>query len=487
MMKLNFEVAQTVDSSPVIVVDLDGTLTSVDTLHETVLQLHRTSPQAAIGLVQALRQGKAAFKRHVAQSLSLDGALLPLRQDLLEWLTEQHDLGRRIALVSAADQAFVDAVAAHLPFPVDAAIGSDGLANLSGEAKLARIREMVGDNFIYAGDAAVDLPIWRASQGAILVGRGTRFEKRLGDVPVVGRFPQAGSGALRAWLRALRLYQWPKNLLVFLPVLLAGPMAGIGDWGEAVLAFLMLSVLASAGYLINDLLDLAADRQHPTKRNRPFASGALPVAHGLAAVPGLLLVAVLLGLFLPAASLLVGFVYLCGTLAYSFFLKKVPMLDAIVLACLFTLRIVAGIVLMTLPWSFWLLTFSIFFFLSLALLKRFTELREVSQSPDRELRRRGYIIDDLTLLLSMGSSSGIAACVIFVMYLMEEQFSRSIYATPEWLWVILVLLLYWLGRVWQLAVRGHMNEDPLLFALRDRVSHLIGLGAIVFILLARTA
>jgi len=183
----------------------------------------------------------------------------------------------------------------------------------------------------------------------------------------------------------------------------------------------------------------------------------------------------------------VGFVYLCGTLAYSFFLKKVPMLDAIVLACLFTLRIVAGIVLMTLPWSFWLLTFSIFFFLSLALLKRFTELREVSQSPDRELRRRGYIIDDLTLLLSMGSSSGIAACVIFVMYLMEEQFSRSIYATPEWLWVILVLLLYWLGRVWQLAVRGHMNEDPLLFALRDRVSHLIGLGAIVFILLARTA
>ncbi|WP_191060165.1 UbiA family prenyltransferase, partial [Geminicoccus harenae] len=332
----------------------------------------------------------------------------------------------------------------------------------------------------------VDLPIWRASQGAILVGRGMRFEKRLGDVPVVGRFPQQ-SGPLQAWLRALRLYQWPKNLLVFLPVLLAGPMAGIDDWGEAVLAFLMLSVLASAGYLINDLLDLAADRQHPTKRNRPFASGALPVAHGVIAVPGLLVVAVLLGLFLPPASLLVGFVYLCGTLAYSFFLKKVPMLDAIVLACLFTLRIVAGIVLMTLPWSFWLLTFSMFFFLSLALLKRFTELREVSQSPDRELRRRGYTTDDLALLLSMGSSSGIAACVIFVMYLMEEQFSRSIYASPEWLWVILVLLLYWLGRVWQLAVRGHMNEDPLLFALRDRVSHLIGLGAIVFILLARAA
>ncbi len=470
---------------PAIVVDLDGTLTPVDTLHETVLQVYRT-PLAALSVLRSLRQGKAAFKRMVASSIVLDCQILPLRGDLLEWLAAEHEAGRQIVLVSAADQSIVDEIAARLPFPVEAAVGSDGQANLSGTAKLARIRDLVGDDFIYAGDAAVDLPIWRASRGAVLVGRGLRFERKLADVPIVGRFPPSTRG-LGAWLRALRLYQWPKNLLVLLPVMLAGPLAGLADWGEALLAFVMLCALASAGYLVNDLLDLAADRRHPTKCNRPFASGALPVAQGVAAVPLLLAVAIALGVFLPLASTVVGFAYLAGTLSYSFFLKKIPMLDAIVLACLFTLRVVAGIVLLPGPWSLWLLTFSMFFFLSLALLKRFTEVREVSLSPGRELKRRGYAMEDLTLLLSFGTSSAIAASVIFVVYLIEEQFSRSIYAAPEWLWVIFVLLLFWLGRVWHLAVRGQMNEDPLLFALRDRVSHVLAIGVMVIILLARHA
>jgi 4-hydroxybenzoate polyprenyltransferase len=249
----------------------------------------------------------------------------------------------------------------------------------------------------------------------------------------------------------------------------------------------MFCALASAGYVVNDLLDLAADRRHPIKRNRPFASGGIPAAHGVVAVAALLMAALALGAVLPVASTIVGMMYLGGTLGYSFLLKKVPMLDVIVLACLFTLRILAGIVLLDAPWSLWLLTFSMFFFLSLALVKRFTELREVSLSPERELRRRGYTAEDLPILLSLGTSTAIAATVIFVVYLIQEQFPRDIYAAPEWLWVNFILLLFWLGRIWHLAVRGRMNEDPLLFALKDRVSHGLGISVLIIILLARHA
>jgi 4-hydroxybenzoate polyprenyltransferase/phosphoserine phosphatase len=471
---------------PVLVVDLDGTLTLVDTLHESVLQMHRLPPALALAAMRSLRQGKAAFKRTVAGAVALEHDLLPLRPDLLEWLQAEHANGRRIVLVSAADQSIVDEVARRLPFQVEAAIGSDGLANLSGEAKLARIQEMVGRDFIYAGDAAVDLPIWRASRGAVLVGRGLKFERKLGDVPILARFPHA-NGRLATWIRALRVYQWPKNMLVFLPILLAGPLASWTDWIQGGMALAMLCLLASAGYMANDILDLAADRRHPTKRNRPFASGALPVAHGVVAIPLLLLGALGIGLFLPVASSLVGLTYLVGTLTYSMVLKKIAMLDTIVLAGLFTLRVIAGIVLLSVPWSFWLLTFSMFFFLSLAMVKRFTELREVSLQPERTMKRRGYSVEELPLLLSFGTSAAIAATVIFVVYLIEEQFSRNIYASPGWLWVIFVLLLFWLGRVWQLAVRGQMNEDPLIFALKDRLSHVIGLASLVIILLARHA
>jgi 4-hydroxybenzoate polyprenyltransferase/phosphoserine phosphatase len=474
------------DRSFVLVLDLDGTLTPVDTLHEAVLQLHRVPPVALWGVVRSLRAGKAAFKRSVAGVVALEHDLLPLRSDLVDWLSAEHAAGRRIVLVSAADQAIVDALARRLPFAVDAAIGSDGLANLSGEAKLARIRALVGPDFVYAGDAAVDLPIWQAAKGAVLVGGGLRFAHRIGQVPVLARFPHP-ERALPSWIRALRVYQWPKNLLVFLPVLLAGPLASGWDWVEAVLAVAMLCLLASAGYMANDLLDLSADRRHPVKRRRPFASGALPVAHGVLAIPILFGSAMLIGLALPLASTVLGLCYLAGTLTYSMVLKKIPILDTIVLACLFTLRVVGGIVLLALPWSFWLLTFSMFFFLSLALVKRFTELREVSLKPERSMSRRGYTVEELPLLLALGTGTAIASTVIFVVYLIEEQFSRSIYATPEWLWVIFVLLLFWLGRVWQLAVRGQMNEDPLIFALKDRLSHLMGAAIVVIILLARNA
>ncbi len=472
--------------SAVLVVDLDGTLTPVDTLHESVLQIYRLPPAMALAALRSLQQGKAAFKRTVADAVALEHDLLPLRPEFLEWLSAEHAAGRRIVLVSAADQSIVDEVARRLPFPVEAAIGSDGLANLSGEAKLARIQEMVGRDFIYAGDAAVDLPIWRASRGAVLVGRGLRYERQLTDIPILARFPHS-TGTIASWIRALRVYQWPKNLLVFLPILLAGPLASWWDWIEGGLALSMLCLLASAGYMANDILDLAADRRHPTKRNRPFASGALPVAHGVFAIPMLLLGALIIGLFLPIASSIVGLAYLSGTLTYSIVLKKIAILDTIVLAGLFTLRVVAGIVILSVPWSFWLLTFSMFFFLSLALVKRYTELREVSLRPERSMKRRGYSVEELPLLLSLGTSAAIASTVIFVVYLIEEQFSRNIYASPGWLWVIFVLLLFWLGRVWQLAVRGQMNEDPLIFALKDRLSHVMGAATLLIILLARHA
>ena len=468
-----------------LVLDLDGTLTPVDTLHETLLQFRRAPPAAVTAACAALFAGRAVFKRALARFAQPDPDLLPLRQDLLAWLERQHAAGRPILLISAADQSLVEKIAARLPFPVAGAIGSDGVANLKGEAKLARIRALLGDDFAYAGDSQADLPIFRAAKAVILAGRMTaRLAAALGPVPVLARFPDPPLD-LASLARTLRLQQWVKNLLLFLPLLLAGPLATPWEWLVAGLSFLMLGCLASAGYVVNDLLDLEADRRHRLKRRRPFASGAVPVAVGAALIPALLLAAALIAAFLPFESTIAATAYLAGTLGYSLAFKKKPVLDVLLIAGLFTIRVVLGIVVLGEPWSFWMLTFSMFFFFSLALVKRYAELFELVRRAGKDLPRRGYTEADLPLLLSLGTSAAIGAAVIFVVYLVQEEFSRALYRSPGWLWLVFPLLLYWICRIWQKAVQGRMLEDPLLFAFRDRVSYGIGLAVVVLILLAR--
>jgi 4-hydroxybenzoate polyprenyltransferase len=477
-------------AAPPLCVDLDGTLLRTDLLHEQVMRLARERPLALLSLPLWLRQGKAAVKRRVAGLVSLDLDTLPLNEPLVDHLAAERAKGRELALLSAADDSLVQAYAKRLGLFAWAK-GSDGSLNLAGARKLVAIREHYPDGrFAYAGNAPVDLAIWDRSASAVVAGEACR---RLGEVerraPVEASFPYGPAGSAeraRVWARALRPHQWAKNLLLFVPVLLAGPLAGWGDFLEAGLGFLIFGLLASAGYVINDLLDLEADRRHRTKRLRPFAAGDLPIREGVLGVAVLVLLAAALTALMPFAFAPAALAYFVGTLAYSLVLKREPMLDVLMLAGLFTVRVFAGAMVLAVPPSFWLLTFSMFLFLSLALVKRYAELAELARTRSAEtIPGRGYAPEELPLLLSVGGAAAVAANVILVIYLIDEKFPSGVYARPHWLWLIFPVLMFWLLRVWRLAVQGRMNEDPVLFAIRDRLS--LGLGAAVLglVLLAR--
>lgn len=478
-------------SSAPLCVDLDGTLLRTDLLHEQAMRLVRQRPLAVLMLpVWLLRGGKAALKRRMGDLVRLDLDALPMNQPLLDHLAAERARGRELALLSAADDGLVQVFARRLGLFAWAK-GSDGRLNLAGARKLVAIRERYGDGpFAYAGNAKVDLPIWGESAAAVVAGEACR---RLPEVrrlaPIEASFPYGADGTAgraRAWLKALRPHQWAKNLLLLAPVLLAGPLASPADFAEAALGFVVFGLLASAGYVVNDLLDLEADRHHRTKRLRPFAAGDLPIREGVLGALLLLALAGALLCLMPLPFVLAAVAYFAGTLAYSLVLKREPMLDVLALAGLFTVRVAAGAAVLATPLSFWLLTFSMFLFLSLALVKRYAELHELVRTQTaRAIPGRGYTLPELPLVLSLGVTTAVAANVIYLVYLIEEKFPSGLYTRPGWLWLVFPALTYWLMRVWRLAVLGRMHEDPVSFALRDRLS--LGLGAAVLglLLLAR--
>jgi 4-hydroxybenzoate polyprenyltransferase len=357
--------------------------------------------------------------------------------------------------------------------------GSNGIVNLSGDRKLEAIRARFGDDFAELGNDHVDLPIWRASKASLVVGSRSLRDKATAVTPLEAEFPGPG-GRLRAWRKGPRLHQWAKNALIFAPIALAGPMATPEEFAKGLLGFIVFGLLASVGYIINDLLDLPADRRHANKRYRPFAAGLLAPKAGVTGAALMLVAASLLMSVLGPAFTLAAVGYFVGTIAYSLKLKRKPMLDVLILAALFTVRVVAGTTLTVAPLSYWLITFSTFLFLSLALVKRYAELAD--QPPDDNTMResRGYSQLDAPLLLPFGAGSALASCLIFVVYLVEERFPSNIYGQPGWLWFVFPVLMYWLMRIWRLAVHGKMHQDPVLFALRDPVS--LALGAIVLVL-----
>lgn len=455
--------------APPLAVDLDGTLARSDTLHEGLLAYVRRDPATVHRLLPLLRRGKAAFKEEVCGGLGFDPGLLPYNQEVLEYLRAQKAEGRRIGLFTAADQSIAEAVAKHLGL-FDVVRGSDGTTNLSGAAKAEAIREEFGDRFAYAGDSASDRPVFDRAEQVVLVGPAARLAASLpADRRVEAVFPVRRAG-LQVWAKALRLHHWPKNLLVFVaPVL--GFQFSADVAAHSVVLFVLLGMLASATYLVNDLFDLAADRQHPKKRHRPLASGAIAARDGAAAAVLLTSTALGLGLLLlPPAGNLVLCAYLAITLAYSFVLKRQPFLDVTVLAGLFTLRVLGGNLVVPTPVSAWLLTFSMLLFLGLAMIKRYAELDRVLASGGDGVVSRGYTGRDLPLLLAAGVGSGFAAVVIFMIYLINDQYPREVYGNPGLLWAMLPLILIWTLRMWHLTVHGRMDEDPVVFALKDRAS-----------------
>lgn len=438
-------------------------LLGTDPRAELLLALLRRRPWALLGW---LAHGRPEPLARLAATLGvrLDPSLLPLEPGIEARLRAEATAGRRIRVVAGDDPELAQGLAARLGPGVEVVDGPPGeepFTLLVGPGTPASL---------VAAAAALVLPADALPPPGALA-------------PVEARIDRPRRG-MRPWARALRLHQWAKNLLVLVPLLLAAPLATSGDLGRALLAFLTMGLLASAGYLVNDLLDLEADRRHPTKRTRPLAAGTLPLAAGRAAVPILLLAAAFLAALLPAAFAPVALAYLVFTLAYSLRLKHVPLLDVLVLAGLFALRVLAGAEVIEAPLSYWLLTFAMFFFLSLALVKRHAELGQLAAAGGDDLVDRGYRTADLPLLLTTGLASGIAATVIFVVYLVAEQFPRALYARPGWLWLVFPTLLLWLLRTWRLTLHGRMNQDPVLFALTDRPSLAMGALVLACLLLA---
>jgi 4-hydroxybenzoate polyprenyltransferase/phosphoserine phosphatase len=452
-------------------VDLDGTLVSSDTLSEEMLLLLRQRPWLALLTPLWLLGGRARFKRSLASRVRLSPESLPYRRQLLDALRESRAHGRKLVLATAADRTVADAVARHLEL-FDDIHASDGEKNLKATHKRDALVASYGERgFDYIGDSSADEAIFRAAERGYLVGassRATRLAHELSNVKLISRRPNV----LVALLRELRLHQWAKNALLVLPVLLSpsGPTVPVLALG--VLSALTFSLCASAGYVVNDLLDIEADRAHQSKLKRPFASGALQVILG----PPLFFALVFASFGLSFTFLPLGFsamllLYFVGTLSYSFYLKRLLLLDVLVLAGLYTHRILSGGIATGVKVSAWLLGFSMFFFTSLAFAKRYVELRALTG--DDKVKNRGYYRTDVAVVTSMGTASGYIAALVFVLYV-DGPTVRAVYREPLLLWLILPVLLYWLGRLWLLAGRGRMQEDPVKFALKDPVSLLCG-------------
>lgn len=449
-----------------IVVDLDGTLTTSDTLIESLVKLIKASPSSLLCIPFWLSRGRAGFKDAVAQRVSLSAAHLPYHKEFLSYLRLQKDEGRRIILATAAHKTIAQSVSDHIGL-FDAVLATEQGVNLKSAAKLKSIQDKIGADFVYAGDSPADIPIWKSAKAAILVGASPRLAAAVrSQVSVAHEFPKEKTG-IKIWLRAIRIHQWLKNVLLFVPLLTAFSFLDITNLSTVLVAFLAFSLAASATYIVNDLWDLESDRVHPRKRERPLASGRIPIVKAVMAAAGMLLLG--LGLALAISKLFFAMLlfYLAITSVYSWSLKSYVLIDVIVLSLLYTLRILAGSAAVGIVVSSWLLAFAVFIFLSLALVKRCSELISLGNAGQTATRGRDYRVGDLAVLWPLGVGSALSSVVIFGLFISAPE-TKLRYATPELLWLVAVGLIYWLARIWIKTSRAEMHDDPLIYAIRDK-------------------
>ncbi len=455
-------------------VDMDGTLVGTDLLWESLLILIKTSPRSLPRVPFWLLRGKAYFKRMVAERVTVNPASLPYRADVVSFLREEQRAGRQIILATAADETVARQVADHLGL-FTAVIASDGRVNVSGKEKLGRLQDHCGDQeFDYIGNSRADLPIWGSAKHAHLVDPDAGLLRRTKQVAQVGRIFRSQRNSLRSVVRALRVHQWIKNLLLFVPLVLSHEVANPAQLFQAVCAFLIFGLCASSVYVVNDLLDLEADRLHPNKRNRPFASGALSIPTGILLGIALLTTGVLLSLLLLPPMFTVALsVYLLVATSYSLFIKRIELLDVFVLAALYTLRVVSGGVAVGVVISPWLYAFSMFLFTSLAFLKRYAELQALDDRGELAASGRGYAVGDLSFLRSVGPTCGLLAVLILSLYINSKEV-LELYRSPALLWLAVAPLAYWITHLWFVAHRGRMHDDPIVFTVKDPTSYMVG-------------
>ena len=464
-------------------IDLDGTLIHTDMLHESAFGLLKAAPLSVAKLPWVLLvKGKAELKQWIAKQVDFDPLVLPYNQDFVQWLREQHALGRRLVLCTASDRSIAEPIAKHLGF-FDEVMASDGTVNLEGRHKAKALVEKFGEKgFDYAGNSTPDLEVWRHARKAIVVNASSQL---LSDVTAFTEVEEVFEGLnskFTIWAKALRVHQWLKNALLFVPLLAAHRLADGAAWMSLFWAFVAFSLCASSVYIANDLLDLESDRQHPRKCKRPFASGAVPVWKGAITGPFLFILSCMVGAYVGTAFLQWLLVYFLLTCVYSIKLKQLVLVDCMTLAILYTLRIVAGAAAVASAMSFWLLAFSVFLFLSLAFIKRFAELQVQLLNGKHKAHGRGYFTDDAPLIQMLGIASGFMSVLVLALYLNSPEVQR-LYAQPEWVWGNVPVMVFWVSWLWLRAHRGEMHDDPLIFAVKDKVSLLAGVFFGVFMLM----
>lgn len=450
-----------------LAVDLDGTLIHGDTFFESILSYLASNPLGVISLAMWFTKGRAFVKAKLADYAPKPDEL-PYDKRVLAWLHEEKARGRRLALATATDRKIADAIAAHVGV-FDDVFASDGATNLKSARKAEALAAAYPEGFVYAGNEIADLKVWERATGAVVANARAGLADRAGALTQVERVWPDERDTRAALEKALRPRQWVKNILVFIPMIAAQGWGDETGWANAFMAFFALCCAASSVYLFNDAFDIPADRRHPRKRNRPFASGALSPARGLAAGVGLAAAGLLVGW--AAGVTLYVLLYMALSGAYTVWLKRLVVVDIFVLASLYGLRVLLGGQASAHPASSWMLAFCGFFFLSLALVKRVTEIEGAPENI-----RRGYRIEDAPILKAMGVGSAFAASLVLALYVQSDVATQT-YSAPAWLWVLPGACIFWLCRVWLLTGRGEMPDDPVVHAVGDRMSLVVALIA----------
>jgi 4-hydroxybenzoate polyprenyltransferase len=452
-------------------------------LFESLVGALRRNPLVAFALPVWLLGGRAHLKEQLAKRARLDPAVLPYEEVLLDLLRRERDAGRHIVLATASDARIAEAVARHLGL-FGEILASDGRRNLKAHEKASRLAERFGERgFDYIGNGAADVPVWSRARTAYVLSGGGDLSARVAASGAEVRHLERARGAPLPLLRVLRTHQWAKNLLLFVALFTAHRLADGAAVSAAMLAFAAFSLAASATYIVNDLADLEHDRRHPDKRRRALASGELPVWTATLLAPNLLLLAFVIAVALPPLFVLELGLYVAATVAYSLWLKSIVLVDVFTLAALYAVRILAGAAAIEVPVSHWLLAFSLFIFLSLALAKRYAELSGVARRDEEGTPGRGYRTVDRALVGIFGAASGQVSVLVFALYITSPEV-RILYSRPAVLWIVCPILLYWVARVWLLAYRGELHEDPLIFALRDPTSLALGAATVAAVMAA---
>lgn len=469
-----------------IFVDLDGTLIRTDLFFEAAIKLIKLNPLNIFRLALWILQGRSIAKERVAQRVELNVQDLPYETSLVDYLTEKKRQGHPIVLATASHRIYAEKIAAHLDL-FDHVIASDSVGNMKGIKKLAAIREYIGDAaFTYAGDSSADRPIWKEAAANIFVNAPDRDVKKAESRDKAEKTIIRDHSLIRSFIKEMRIHQWAKNVLIFVPLFTSHTYLELNHLFITALAFVSFSLTASGVYFLNDLLDLDSDRSHASKRFRPLASGALPIQAGFFGAIGLPLIAFVLAFqFLPLAFFGFLALYFLITNAYSFYLKTISTADVMTLAVLYTLRVIAGAAAAGVQLSSWLMAFSIFLFVSLAYLKRYIEVAALDKNMTKA-PGRGYSADDSETLFSLGVASATTSALVMALYIHSDDVTR-LYHNPQLLWALCLIILYWNNRIWLGARRGKISGDPVIFAIKDKVSQALGLAFVSVILLARYA